>query len=305
LYIDIFEKASNMTHLNAEQNLRSTTYIDCTDFTNFITDMHNKWSNARALGANIPDEDFKNIIINVLPDFWDPVVVALYDPSITSSEAISHLQTWYTRINRNWLTSTNQNTTALQTFVSKQRQRSQLICVNPNYGRREHTIENCYWPRGGKEEQFPLGFGKRGGSRGIAINTRQGHFTQRPTANTVELKGGEDANTFALMSMTDTTIQVLPSLPPPNITNPNITSIASCDNDTKGVCDKLGVRVGSRPVTDPIIFNTDAENTIESLTFLDSGVSNHCVADKSLFTTYSPLEEPVTGLSARKGSTFI
>jgi len=64
------------------------------------------------------------------------------------------------------------------------------------------------------------------------------------------------------------------------------------------------VRVGSRPVTDPIIFNTDAENTIESLTFLDSGTSDHCVADKSLFAIYSSLEELVTGLSAGKGSTF-
>jgi len=201
-YIETFEKASNMTCLNAEQNLRSTTYIDHTDFTNFITDMRNKWSNARALGANIPDEDFKNIIINALPDSWDPAVAALYDPSMTSSEAISCLQTWYTRINRNWLTGTNQNTTALQTFVPKQRQRSQLIYANPNCGCQGHTIKNCYWPGGGKEGQFSLGFGKRDGSRGMAINTRQGHFTQRPTANTVELKGDKDANTFALMSMT-------------------------------------------------------------------------------------------------------
>jgi len=32
----------------------------------------------------------------------------------------------------------------------------------------------CYWRGGGKEGQFPPGFGKRGGFKGTAINTKQG-----------------------------------------------------------------------------------------------------------------------------------
>lgn len=159
-YINTYEKASNMSRLNAEQSLRNMTYTDCTNFTDFITAMQSKWSDARALGAKIPYEDFKNIIINALPDSWDPAVAALYDPNMSSSEAISRLQTWYARISRNRPTTITQTTSALQTSIPRQRQRSQLICVNPNCGRRGHIIKNCYWPGGGKEGQFPPGFGK-------------------------------------------------------------------------------------------------------------------------------------------------
>jgi len=40
-----------------------------------------------------------------------------------------------------------------------------------------------YWPGGGKEGQFPLGFGQRRGTKGTAINTKQGAFQQTPTTN--------------------------------------------------------------------------------------------------------------------------
>jgi len=45
-YIDTYKKASNMTWLNAEQNLQNMIYTDQTGFTDFITIMQNKWSNA-------------------------------------------------------------------------------------------------------------------------------------------------------------------------------------------------------------------------------------------------------------------
>jgi len=66
-YINTYEKASNMAWLNAEQTLQNMTYSDRTDFNNFIINMHNKWSDARALGSKINDEDFKDIIITSLP----------------------------------------------------------------------------------------------------------------------------------------------------------------------------------------------------------------------------------------------
>jgi len=68
LYINTYEKASNMTQLNAEQILQNAMYSDQTDFNDFIIDMHNKWSDARALGSKITDEDFKDIIISSLPE---------------------------------------------------------------------------------------------------------------------------------------------------------------------------------------------------------------------------------------------
>ena len=86
-----------MTRQNAEQELRNMTYSNNTDFNVFITTMRNKLSHANALGATITDENFKTIILNALPPSWDPVVAALYG-DVSATEAISQLETWYTRI---------------------------------------------------------------------------------------------------------------------------------------------------------------------------------------------------------------
>jgi len=90
-----------MAWLNAEQTLQNITYSDCTDFNNFIINMYNKWSDTRALGSKINDEDFKDIIITSLPESWNPIAVPLYDPNMTSADVIAHLQIWYTKINKN------------------------------------------------------------------------------------------------------------------------------------------------------------------------------------------------------------
>ncbi|KAJ7835857.1 hypothetical protein B0H14DRAFT_2795345 [Mycena olivaceomarginata] len=39
--------------------------------------------------------------------------------------------------------------------------RHALVCSNPNCKRNGHLIDNCYWPGGGKEGQFPPNFGNR------------------------------------------------------------------------------------------------------------------------------------------------
>ena len=82
-YINTYEKASNMAQLNVEQTLQNMTYSDCTDFNNFIINMCNKWSDARALGSKINNKDFKDIIITSLPKSWNPIAAPLYDPNMT------------------------------------------------------------------------------------------------------------------------------------------------------------------------------------------------------------------------------
>ena len=52
-----------MVWLNAEQTLWNITYLDYTNFNNFIINIHNKWSNARTLELKINDKNFKDIII--------------------------------------------------------------------------------------------------------------------------------------------------------------------------------------------------------------------------------------------------
>jgi len=54
--------------------------------------MCSKWSDARALGSKITDKDFKNIIISSLPKSWSSTTTPLYDPEMTSVDAIACLQ---------------------------------------------------------------------------------------------------------------------------------------------------------------------------------------------------------------------
>ena len=89
-----------MARQNAEQELRNLTFSEGDDFQTHVTIMRNKLSQARALGANITDKNFKTILLNSLPGSWDPVVASLYK-DIPVSETISQLQVWWLRISRN------------------------------------------------------------------------------------------------------------------------------------------------------------------------------------------------------------
>jgi len=100
------------------------TYSDHTDFNNFIINMCNKWSDARALRSKINDKDFKDIIITSLPESWNPIAAPLYNTNMTSADTIACLQIWYTKINKNRPTNIGQNAMALQTSTSKQKERS-------------------------------------------------------------------------------------------------------------------------------------------------------------------------------------
>jgi len=102
----------------------------------------------------------------------------------------------------------------------------QVVYTNPNCRRHGHTIKVCYWPGRGKEGQFPPGFGQRGGTRGTGINTQQGGYRPRPTANTTIAKDPEEREIFALMTMDDTEFEVTtsPSLSDPSPPNKPVTN---------------------------------------------------------------------------------
>jgi len=87
-YISTYKKACNIAWLNAEQILQNTLYTDHTNFTDFIINMCTKWSDARALGSKINNEDFKDIIISALSESWSSATVPLYDPNITLADTI-------------------------------------------------------------------------------------------------------------------------------------------------------------------------------------------------------------------------
>jgi len=92
-YMDGYETTSDMARQNIEQELRNLTFSDGDDFPNHITIMCNKLSQAKALGADITDKNFKTILLNSLPSSWDPVIASLYK-DMPVSETISQLQVW-------------------------------------------------------------------------------------------------------------------------------------------------------------------------------------------------------------------
>lgn len=169
-YLDQYEAGLDIALLNAEQDLRDMRYSDSDNFPNHISLMRTKWAYANALGANISDTSFRTIVLNSLPCSWDAVIASLYSTK-TSVDAISQLNVHWLRINHDRIQNPTHAVTALQATPNNHRQRSQLVCSNPNCKRKGHTIEICYWPGSGKEGQFPPGFGKRGGVRGTASNT--------------------------------------------------------------------------------------------------------------------------------------
>ena len=66
-----------------------------------------------------------------------------------------------------------------------------------------------------------------------------------------------------------------------------------------------GVYIGRRWTGEDIIIqHTDIDYPSDRFTLIDSDTGDHCFVNKSLFTTYKALEQPLVGLSANKGATF-
>ena len=55
---------------------------------------------------------------------------------------------------------------------------------------------------------------------------------------------------------------------------------------------------------DVIVQHTSTNCLSDRLTLIDLGASDHCFVDKSLFTTYKPLQQLSFGLFANKGAAF-
>ena len=303
-YKSNYETASDMTRQNTEQELRNITFSDGDDFQNHVTIMRNKLSQARALGADITDKNFKTILLNSLPSLWDPVIASLYK-NIPISETISQLQVWWLRINWNRPANSHRSVAALQTNTYNTRDKLQLICANPSCRRHGHTIDICYWPGGGKEGQFPPGFGRRGSPRGVATNTQYGGFKQRPTANNTTAENANDKEVLALMTMGDTNYEVT-TTPLPGTPNFPNKSISNSSNTTSELgYGNLGVRVSNGdPNINLVMFNSMQNKLSNVPTLIDSGASDHCFTNKEFFVTLALLPQPTIGLAAGKESIF-
>jgi len=84
---DNCEITSEMTKINAQEELRTIKYTDDDDFSTYLSIMHCKLSQVRAMETTISDNTFKVILLNSLPKTWNPAVAPLYN-NTSLTEAI-------------------------------------------------------------------------------------------------------------------------------------------------------------------------------------------------------------------------
>jgi len=65
----------------------------------------------------------------------------------------------------------------------------------------------------------------------------------------------------------------------------------------------VGVQVGSS-LNNPNGFYVKLQNKQNLLTLMNSGASDYCITDQTMFITYEALNKPLKGLSVDKGSSF-
>ena len=76
---DNYEITSEMTKINAQEELQTIKYTDDDDFPTHLFIMCSKLSQVHAMGTTISDNTFKVILLNSLPKTWNPAVVPLYN----------------------------------------------------------------------------------------------------------------------------------------------------------------------------------------------------------------------------------
>jgi hypothetical protein len=181
--------STNMRQSHAQELLNKTTYVDGASVQDHIKLLRTQKVAVNDLSATaMNDETWCGIIIRSIPPMprWLPVIPSLY--TLTSPADIVFILLAHGMIlDRGHENPSNVALTALRVGE----------CTNPNCKARirsTHRTENCYWPGGGKEGQFPPNFGQRSKANSATLSSRETtqHFAlsawiskQRRTGDTV------------------------------------------------------------------------------------------------------------------------
>ena len=151
-----------MRRSHAHEALHRTVFVEGSDIQDHIKVLRTRRAALDNLDTSpMSDDSWKGILIRSIPPSpkWLPLIPSLYALG-TSAEIITTLYAHALILARHsdlGQASSSQSNTALAA-------KSSASCVNPNCKARKrstHTIDNCYWPGGGKEGQFPPNFGQR------------------------------------------------------------------------------------------------------------------------------------------------
>ena len=152
-------KSTDMRRSHAQEALNRTEYMEGNDIQDHIKLLRTRKAAVDNLSTSaMSDEAWRGIIIRSIPPTpkWLPVIPSLYSMT-TAADIISTLLAHGMILGRG--TNMNSSSTALAVHTNNSEG-----CKNPDCkakDRSKHKTEDCYWPGGGKEGQFPANFGQR------------------------------------------------------------------------------------------------------------------------------------------------
>ncbi|KAJ3552016.1 hypothetical protein NP233_g12967 [Leucocoprinus birnbaumii] len=220
------------------------------------------------MGGTITDTSFRSIILGSLPASWDPIIATLYTTT-SSVEALTQLNAHWSRVSGRNKRSPSSNAPAV--FQASGPRRT-IHCTNVNCRRPGHSIEDCYWPGGGKEGQFPPNFGRRHQQQQYQNqqNNRPGNNSQQNTN---------------------------PQQPPCSY---NVTVGNQGQSQSQAVIER--VRESYTMMADA--GSRDRNLMGLTMTVIDSGATDHCFVHRHDFVKYTRFTNPMLGRTAEKGLTF-
>src|SRR5271168_301805 len=173
-------KSTDMRYSHAYEALTQMKFVEGNDIQGHIQLLRTQKAEVDSLSnPGMTDKAWRGIVIRSIQTTpkWLPVIPSLYALS-SSADVISTLCEHGLILGAGDANkaTTNSSNTALTARTTE-------ACTNPNCKAKKqstHTTANCYWPGGGKEGQFPPGFGQRNRANAAAATTTT---TSTPTAN--------------------------------------------------------------------------------------------------------------------------
>ncbi len=153
-------KKTDMALSKAESALNALKFDGNSVIDAHVSELHTQRQAVNDLSTTaMSDQVFHGIIIrSILPtDNWMPILPSLYSLP-TLMDIISHLQTHAAT-----LRATGKGPTQSQALTAGSHTPTHG-CGNPGckaHDKTKHTMDNCYWPGGGKEGQFPPNFSRQ------------------------------------------------------------------------------------------------------------------------------------------------
>jgi len=265
-------RSTDMRRSHAQEALNRTEYVEGTEIQDHIKLLRTRRADVDNLSTSVmTDETWRGIIIRSIPPTqkWLPVIPSLYALS-SSADIISTLLAHGMILGKY---TANKGGSSSNTVLAA---RTTEGCTNPECKakkRSTHITANCYWPGGGKEGQFPPGFG-RGAKANVTTATPATTTSSTPT--TAAISTTTQNNNFVL------SVRV------------------------PGTPGRSGVLIDD-PVNYPPMALISKGFQIfgkEIPTFMDSGASDTMFVSREMFNEYTPITSRIGDSAKAVGGGF-